>query len=173
MYRFSGSPVENRVPLLVPVSFTAVMLTWWTFASGSMGVLIDMLQSGFRMDYFIDTPIEFRVISMPFGEEVFINLGMFLFFAFALIGIFYMISRRGNSSAFALAWAGMAPLAIGFSSLTLGLAVIEHRWWYIAQILRVSRRRLQFTWWDDRSKAPGLVATWSLELLSSWGASWS
>lgn len=135
MYRFSGSPIENHVPLLVPVSFTMATLAWWTFVSGSIDVLIDMLQSGFRMDYFIDTPMEFRVISMPFGEEVFINLGMFLFFAFALIGTFYMVSRRGNSSTFALAWAGMAPLIIGFSSLALGLAVIEHRWWYIAQIL--------------------------------------
>ena len=34
-----------------------------------------------------------------------------------------------------MAWVGMAPRAIGFFSLISGKSVIEHRWWYFAQIL--------------------------------------
>jgi hypothetical protein len=60
---------------------------------------------------------------------------MFLFFAFSFIGVFYMISRRGSSSSFTMAWVGVAPLAIGFFTLISGHSVIEHRWWYFAQIL--------------------------------------
>lgn len=34
-----------------------------------------------------------------------------------------------------MAWVGITPLAIGFFSLITGHSVIEHRWWYFAQIL--------------------------------------
>jgi len=85
----------------------------------------------------VKTPEEFRGYAavVPLGEQLFNNLGMFLFFAFSFIGVFYMISRRGSSSSFTMAWVGVAPLAIGFFSLISGHSVIEHRWWYFAQIL--------------------------------------
>jgi hypothetical protein len=46
-----------------------------------------------------------------------------------------MISRRGNSKTFTMSWVMISPLAIGFFSLITGHSVIEHRWWYLAQIL--------------------------------------
>lgn len=135
VYPFSDSTTEIHVPLSVPVSFTIAMLVWWTFVTGSMEVLIDLIKSAFSIDFFVATPVEFRYLYMPFGEQVFNSLGEFSFFAFSIIGVLYMISRRGDSPTFALAWAGMTPLAIGFFPVISGLAVIEHRWWYFAQIL--------------------------------------
>jgi len=135
VYQSSDSATETHVPLLVPVSFTIAMLIWWTFVTGSMKILIDLIRSAFSIDYFIATPEEFRNLYMPFGEQVFNSLGEFSFFAISLIGILYMISRRGNDLTVAIAWAGITPLVIGFFPVIFGLAVIEHRWFYFAQIL--------------------------------------
>ncbi len=123
--------------LLAPFGFTVMMVGWWTYASGHIQTLGQLIRWGFSVDVFVKTPAEFLsyAASIPLGEQVFNNLGMFLFFAFSFIGIFYMISRRGSSSSFAMAWVGVAPLAIGFFSLISEHSVIEHRWWYFAQIL--------------------------------------
>jgi len=131
------SRADNHVSLMGPISFMIVMFAWWTYASGSIGTLADLIDWGFSVDYFTPTPEGFQGYAavVPFGEQLFYNLGMFLFFTFSFIGIFYMISRRGSSSSFAMAWVGMAPLAISFFSLISGHSVIEHRWWYFAQIL--------------------------------------
>jgi len=61
---------------------------------------------------------------------------MFLFFAVSLIGCFYMLSRRfGNPYAFFMVIAGVLILSIGYFPMLAGRSVIEHRWWYMAQIL--------------------------------------
>ncbi len=127
----------NYNTLLVPFGFTVMMFAWWTYASGHVQTLGQLIKWGFSVDVFVNTPTEFvsYAASIPLGEQLFNNLGMFLFFAFSFIGIFYMISRRGSSSSFSIAWVGMAPLAISFFSLITGHSVIEHRWWYFAQIL--------------------------------------
>jgi hypothetical protein len=136
-YRFSYAKAENYVPLSVPVIYTVAMLAWWTYVSDSIGTLVDLVKLGFNTDFFVKTPEELRSYAavVPLGEQLFENLGMFLFFALSFIGIFYMISRRGSSSTFAMAWVGMTPLVVGFFSLISGHTVIEHRWWYFAQIL--------------------------------------
>jgi hypothetical protein len=128
----------NNASLIRPVGFTVAMFAWWTFAaSSSIKSLAKLIEWGFSIDVFVKTPKELQgyEATIPLGEQLFNNLGMFLFFAFSFIGVFYMISRRGSSSSFALAWVGMAPLVIGFFSLISEHSVIEHRWWYFAQIL--------------------------------------
>lgn len=137
-HAYDHSRKDNHISLIRPIGFTVVMFAWWTFAaSSSIRSLARLIDWGFSIDVFVRTPEEFRgyVAAIPLGEQLFNNLGMFLFFAFSFIGIFYMISRRGSSSSFAMAWIGMTPLAIGFFSLISGHSVIEQRWWYFAQIL--------------------------------------
>lgn len=137
-YRASNSPqAYSPVSLIVPIGFAIAMFAWWSYASGSIRTLAELIKWGFSIDVFVKTPKEFLsyAAAIPLGEQLFNNLGMFLFFAFSFIGILYMISRRGSRSSFAMAWIGMTPLAIGFFSLISGHSVIEHRWWYFAQIL--------------------------------------
>lgn len=136
-YRFFYLNEQNRISLSVPIGFTIAMLAWWTFISDSIWALIDLIRSGFSMDFFAVTPEEVRGYSavIPLGEQFLNTSGMLLFFTFSFIGIFYMISRRGSSSTFAMAWVGINPLAIGFFSLISNHTVIEHRWWYFAQML--------------------------------------
>ncbi len=138
IYRaYDHSGKDSNASLMRPIGFTVAMFAWWTFASGSITTLARLIKWGFNIDVFVETPEEFRGYEaiVPLGEQLFNNLGMFLFFAFSFIGVFYMISQRRSSSSFAMAWVGMAPLAIGFFSLIFGHSVIEHRWWYFAQIL--------------------------------------
>jgi hypothetical protein len=138
VYRIYQSQADNRVSLVGPTGFTAAMFAWWIYAaSGNIRTLANLIDDGFSADYFVNIPHEFKTyaVVVPFGEQLFINLGMFLFFAISFIGIFCMISRKGSCSSFAMAWIGITPLAIGFFSLISGHSVIESRWWYFSQIL--------------------------------------
>lgn len=131
------SRLDNYISMTRSVGFMVAMFAWWTYASGSITSLAKVIAWGFSIDVFTLTPVELRGYGkyIPFNEQLFNNLGMFLFFAFSLIGIFYMISRRGSCSSFAMAWMGISPLAIGFFSLVSAHSVIEDRWFYFAQIL--------------------------------------
>ena len=61
---------------------------------------------------------------------------MLLFFAVSFVGVFYMLSRRlGNPYTFYIAIAGVLILGIGYFPMLAGRSVIEHRWWYLAEIL--------------------------------------
>lgn len=138
IYRAYGHlETDIHASFIRPVGFAAAMFAWWTYASDSIRSLAKIIDWGFSIDVFTRTPEEFRGYAavIPLNEQLFNNLGMFFFFAFSFIGIFYMISQRNNSSSFAMAWVGMVPLAIGFFSLISGHSVVEHRWWYFAQIL--------------------------------------
>jgi hypothetical protein len=127
----------NHVAFSIPLGFTVMMFTWWTYASGHIQTLGSLVEWGFSADFFSSSPAEVISygISIPLSEQLFNFLGMFLFFALSFIGIFYMISRRGNFSTFTISWAMIAPLTISFFSLITGHSVIEHRWWYLGQIL--------------------------------------
>jgi hypothetical protein len=135
-YRVFYSRAGARITLLAPFGFTVAMVAWWTYASGHVQTLGGLIRWGFSVDAFVKTPAEFvnYAVSVPLSEQLFNYLGMFLFFTLSFIGIFYIISRRGSSLSFAIAWVAMAPLAISFFSLISGHSVIEHRWWYFAQI---------------------------------------
>lgn len=128
---------KNHIALSIPLGFTVLMFAWWAYASGHIRTLGSLVEWGFSADYFGSSPAEAVSygISVPLNEQLFNNLGMFLFFTLSFIGIFYMISRRGNSKTFTMSWVMISPLAIGYFSLITGHTVIEHRWWYLAQIL--------------------------------------
>jgi hypothetical protein len=133
---YSFKSVEE-ISLTIPLIFTIAMYSWWTYASGTLLTLGDLIKWGFSVDIFVTTPKEFLsyTANIPLNEQLFNNLGMFLFFTFSFIGILYIISRKGKSSTVVMAWVGLVPLAIGFFSLITEHSVIEDRWWYFAQIL--------------------------------------
>jgi len=82
------------------------------------------------------TPAAWETLSGAPFEFMFNSLGMLLFFAVSFIGGFYMLSKRfSNPYAFFIAIAGILILAIGFFPMLTGRSVIEHRWWYMAEIL--------------------------------------
>lgn len=131
------SKIEIPVSLTISLLFTVAMFGWWTYASGHITTLADLIKWGFSIDYFGHTSEEILkyAATVPIPEQIFNNLGMLLFFSLSFVGIFYMISKKGNSFSFAEALVGFTPLALSFFSLITGHTIIEHRWWYISQIL--------------------------------------
>jgi len=128
---YNHSRKDIHISLIRPIGFAVSMLAWWAYASGT----IVNIGSFFKRNLSIDLHMileEFRgyALDIPLDEKLFNDIGMHFFFAFSLIGIFYMISRRGSGSSFAMAWVGMTPFAIGFLSLMSGIDMIEQRWWY-------------------------------------------
>jgi hypothetical protein len=137
LYKVFYPRAECYTTLLVPFGFTVMMVAWWTYASGHVRTLGQLMKWGFSVDCFVKTPAEYLnyAMTIPLGEQIFNNLGVYLFWAVSLIGVFYMISRRGNSSTFLVASVGVTPLAVTFLSFISGTTVIGDRWWYCAQIL--------------------------------------
>lgn len=138
-YINASNKFNNYITWGIFILFTSAMLGWWMYASGTAFTKLGQLLSwGFSIDYFISTPLNIMEyqLNIPFLELLFNNLGMFLFFSLALIGFFYMISKkRTNSYRFAIAVMSMSVLAIAFLSLLTGRSIVEHRWYYIAEIL--------------------------------------
>ena len=136
-YNTLFSKTEIPISLTISLLFTTAMFGWWTYASGHITTLANLIKWGFSIDFFVHTPKEISkyLATVPVPEQIFNNVGMFLFFSLSFVGIFYMISKKGNSLGFAAALAGFTPLALGFFSLITGHSIIEHRWWYFSQIL--------------------------------------
>jgi len=137
LYNTLYSKTEIPISLTISLLFTVAMFGWWTYASGHITTLANLIKWGFSIDYFVYAPKEILkyLATVPIPERIFNNVGMFLFFSLSFVGIFYMISKKGNSFSFAAALAGFTPLALGFFSLITGHSIIEHRWWYFSQIL--------------------------------------
>jgi len=134
---------KASIPISIPILFAVGMLSWWTFASGSIRLLGELIKWGFSLDYFLSMSARAmpeQVIryayNLPFSEQLFNNLGMFLFFAASLVGCLYVVYKRfGSSYRFVMALGGAIILVMSFFSLITGLAIIAERWWYFSQIL--------------------------------------
>jgi len=126
------------VSVLLPVLFTLAMYSWWGYASGHLNTLAKLIEWGFSRDVFgmegASEVASIYALEIPICEQIFNQIGMFMFFALSFIGIFYLLSKKDNKC-LTIAVIGLIPLAIGFFSLIFGFTTIEHRWWYVAQIL--------------------------------------
>ncbi|NLI41732.1 MAG: hypothetical protein GX421_11245 [Caldisericales bacterium] len=110
---------------------------WWTFASGSLNTFANLLKWGLSIDYFISAPRDLLnyPYSVPLFERFFNQIGFFLFFSMSLVGFFYMISNKCDILTFSYAICGFTILALGFLPSSIGITLIEPRWWFLAQIL--------------------------------------
>jgi hypothetical protein len=139
--------VHNRLhfELEMPVTFTIFalhtvgMLFWWTYISGDLATLAEIIRMGFSVSRFAG-PAPSGIVqyasSLPFSEQLLSILGVFLFFAISLIGCLYMISRKfENPRSSIISIGGVVPLSLGFLALISGKSIIESRWWYFSQIL--------------------------------------
>lgn len=132
------SKKHATMSVLLPILFTLAMYSWWGYASGHTKTLAELIKWGFSRDVFImegaSEVAATHLLEIPICEQIFNQFGMFMFFAISFIGIFYLLRQRDNKC-LTIAVIGLIPLTIGFFSLTFGFGVIEHRWWYFAQIL--------------------------------------
>jgi hypothetical protein len=134
---------KASLPIGIPILFTVGMFSWWTFASGSIMVLGELIKLGFSLDYILSK----RALAMPeyvvqymskvpFSEQLFNNLGMFLFFSLSIIGMLYMVRKRfGSSYTFVVALGGVMVLSLSSFAVITRLGIIVERWWYFSEIL--------------------------------------
>lgn len=121
----------------LPFLFIIIMIGWWGYASGSIYNILKLFSWGFSRDYFIRYPKEYlNFIQSDYllPELLFNNIGFFLFFSLAFIGLLYMISKDNSKLCFSYAIIAIIPLFAGYFSLISNLSLIDHRWWYFAQI---------------------------------------
>jgi hypothetical protein len=145
---WAGFKLHNRIyrgrahkeALITSVTFTlfiAGTLSWWTYASGHISELAEIIKNGFNFDYFSIVPpkeiIQYSY-NIPLSEQLFNGMGTALFLAISIIGCLYMLSKFGNSHSFVMAIGGAATLTLSFS-FALRLSGLEGRWFYFSQIL--------------------------------------
>jgi hypothetical protein len=137
VYKYFYQPKSFPINLNLIVLFTTAMFGWWMFASGSINSLAKAIKFGFKIDVFsaINKNTVDYLCNIPLYEQITVNIGMFLLFSLAFIGCLYMISKHGNEYSFVFAIGGMFLLSLGFFSTISGHSIIEHRWWYISEIL--------------------------------------
>lgn len=114
--------------------FLVVMFAWWSFISGHLNELANMYLLGFSREYFLEQGA-LEQLTIPMFEEIFNLLSMFIFYAMALIGILYSLSRRGSRNATIVGFIGLTYLVIGLVSLITSRNLVEQRWWYYALII--------------------------------------
>jgi len=138
IYNILEQKKEKIIPITIPIFFIIAMLTWWSYASGHFFKLTELFKWGFSRDMFISKIMReifsTYVQQIPVKEQIFNQLGMFLFFALSFIGVLFLISRCEKKKII-LACIGILPLFILVFSSIIGVLVIEHRWYYLAQIL--------------------------------------
>lgn len=128
--RLYGSQ-ERFVPYGTAAFFSAAILVWWWLASGTLSQVFIHIQHGFGT-----TPEEIMAIGLevPVMEFVVNNIGAFLFFAAAMIGVFWASSQE-DYHIHAVVLCGFAPFAFGMFSFLTGLDLLPSRWWSFAQLL--------------------------------------
>ncbi|MBA7477107.1 hypothetical protein ES707_12505 [subsurface metagenome] len=156
--RFFKERVATLPVFAIALLFIVATLSWWTFGTGHTRTLVLLTEHDFEpsvgLTYAIGsaptevtplpeatppaevTPPAWETLSGAPFELLFNSLGMFLFLAVSFIGCFYMLSRRfSNPYTFFMSIAGVLILSIGYFPMLAGRSAIEHRWWYMAQIL--------------------------------------
>jgi len=69
------------------------------------------------------------------SEMVVDSVGMFLYFGLAVLGCLIMLRRTTAPIQKTFVVLGLATLSIGFFPLLFDFPVLEHRWWYFAEVL--------------------------------------
>jgi len=126
----------DSVTLTICALFSIVMLAYWSYISGHILTLANLIKLGFY------NPLlnwGYQSLSyIPSWEEIFTNVGMLLFFSLSFIGCFYMISKEfRNKNRLAITSGGIVILFLAFFPIIIGKSIIMTRWCYFSQILLV------------------------------------
>lgn len=127
--------MNSSISYIVPLFFIILMLMWWMFFSGHISTLVYRLEIASQSAGIEGDLMKRLMFSRPIEEKIISQLGMFLFFSIALIGLLYMVSKKGNKHTFVLSVCGFVTLGLSFFPILLGQNIIMGRWRYFAQII--------------------------------------
>jgi len=144
--------VPSRYFLAFGGVFAVATLLYWLFISDNMSLLVGLFRSGFSYEYW-GTPVPGVSVSVGgVGEQLFNYMGMFLFFALAIMGCFVAFSKRlltQQRSAYILA--GLLVLVVTFLGFILQGVIIVGRWCYLAQIMLAVSLGIALIWMTGHS----------------------
>jgi len=133
------------ITLLVPLGFFLAMLSWWYYVGTQAADATRILAEALNLDVTSFSPIPditANAIVADTMEVIFINFGLYIFICLSLVGLFYMISRRGNNLTFCFALISVIPLTIYICTYSLGglvydatFNILPGRWINLIQIL--------------------------------------
>jgi hypothetical protein len=126
---------NNPINFIVPIVFTMILYSWWAYGSNIFVLVDHLITTDLSAETFQTAPKLFSTYVLPVGivERIFNFTGVFLSFSISFIGLFFMISKKGNLSTFSIALICITPLAVSFVSLISGHNILEARWWFFAQ----------------------------------------
>lgn len=131
-YQYFFTHADNNISLLIPIGFIVAMFAWWSYITSNLGELARFISYDFSLARGENL---YQTSTLPYFETIFAYIGTYLFLTFSIIGIFYMISRKGNRSTFTLAILACIPLCISFIAYVTNSEIIGYRWHYISEIL--------------------------------------
>ena len=132
--RVFNQAINRSVTLKMCILYTTTMLAYWTYVSGHILILVNLIKLGFYGSQFNwkYTSLSF----IPFWEQILTYLGMFLFFSLSFIGFLYIVSKQfRNVNRVILASGSIMILCIAFFSVIMEKFIIASRWYYFSQIL--------------------------------------
>jgi len=173
-YRYLHPKSKNYISLLIPIFFTISMIFWWIYHTYNFNILIRFIS----FDYSLTMPNlgTTATLPVPYGEMVFSSIGHNLFFCLSILGIFYMISKKGNNATFSFALISVTPLIIVFIADIFQNEILSYRWIYIIYTILSIALALALYLVSIRSiKRPifirlfflGIIATLSILMLMS------
>ncbi len=120
------------VGLTLCLIFTIAMFGWWTYESGHIMTLAQLIGYGLRMELWEHNPTVSQYVLEHAGLELMVNmLGFTLYLALSSIGLFYMFSRKlVTRSLFTLALSAWVLLGMLFLLPLAGLSGICPGRWY-------------------------------------------
>lgn len=125
------------VTLTTSVLLSIGMFAYWTYISGYIVHLARLIEIGFHSGI---VAIRYLTLSeIPFWEQIFMSIGMFLFYSISFIGCFYMVSKQFRTrNRFLMTIGGIVILCLTFFSLIAEKFIVLNRWYYFSQIILVT-----------------------------------
>ena len=83
----------------------------------------------------VDNPSTEMLASASIGESLWNVSGMFIYFMVALAGVWVFLSRKSSASGVLVVLFGLVALGAGFLPMLMGMSLLEHRWWLMAEVV--------------------------------------
>jgi hypothetical protein len=130
--RFYGRETHTYLSWTMAGIFAVVMLLWWTYGSGSLAGLVDLLQN-FELAP-MRAAANAAIVDQVLSERIFNFAGSYSFVALSLIGCFYMVSKKfGNARTFMFVFMALPATFLAYSSFS-GVYLLSERWIAFAQM---------------------------------------
>ena len=139
MFRYTSidSPRRRGFPILLPIGYLVAVLVWWSRDSESISTLSQVLLNKFSIDTFsVYTDIEIPPFNpLSLGDQMIVYFTYFGFLVLPLLGLLYMLSRRGTHLSFNFGVVGITPIALVITTVVLNITLIQERWFYFSGVL--------------------------------------